>query len=279
MLSMNNKLKIEYIAEIGWNFMGDIKLAEKMIKAAAASGATTAKFQYWNPAKLKSGPWDTDGRREIYEKAKLNKEKIAQLSNLCEHHGVNFLVSVFNKEDLEFVSEISTEAIKIPSHEVANLELIEAALDQFEKVHLSLGACEPNELEAVSLLVKQMRPLDENVTAMHCVSSYPCEPGQINLPRLDHIRSLFDTSIGLSDHTESGLVPALAVAKGASVIEKHFTVDRNLPGRDNKFAMLPEMFAEMVTFCDEAFLASINHGVGAQDSERDTMSNYRGRWG
>lgn len=276
---MSKSVKKEYIAEIGWNFMGDMDLAEQMIQAAANSGATTVKFQYWNPAKLKSGPWDTDGRREIYEKAQLNKEKIELLSKLCETHTVNFLVSVFNEEDLEFVSQISTEAIKIPSHEVANLELIEAALKRFKKVHLSLGACEPEELQAAAKLVSSLRPGDKNITAMHCVSSYPCEPKQINLPRLDHIAALFDNSIGLSDHTESGLVPALAIAKGATVIEKHFTIDRDLPGRDNKFAMLPEMFADMVAQCETANLAIIDHGIGAQDSERDTMNNYRGRWG
>lgn len=276
---MQKKAKIEYIAEIGWNFMGDMELAEKMIEAASASGATTTKFQYWNPDKLKPGPWDHDGRREIYQKAKLSRDKISLLSEYCKKHGVNFLLSVFNREDLEFVSEFSTDAIKIPSHEVSNLDLIEAALKQFSIVHLSLGACAATELGDVARLVKELRPGDKNVTAMHCVSSYPCDAKQINLPRLDKISGMFGNSLGLSDHSQSALIPALAIAKGATVVEKHFTTDKDLPGRDNKFAMLPKMFEDMVRHCEEATQATIDHGIEAQDSERDTMTNYRGRWG
>jgi N,N'-diacetyllegionaminate synthase len=276
---MNKIVKIEYIAEIGWNFMGDMKLAESMIAAAADSGATTAKFQYWNPDKLKPGPWDDDGRREIYQKAKLNKDKISLLSQYCKEHGVNFLLSVFNREDLEFVSEFSTKAIKVPSHEVSNLDLIKTALNQFSRVHLSLGACTEKELDNVARLVKELRPNDKDVTAMHCVSSYPCDAQHINLPRLDKISEIFSNSLGLSDHSQSALIPALALAKGATVIEKHFTTDRDLPGRDNKFAMLPKMFEEMVGHCEEAKQATTDHGIGAQASEHDTMTNYRGRWG
>ena len=271
--------RMEYIAEIGWNFMGDVDLAEKMISAASASGATTCKFQYWNPEKLKKGAWDEDGRRQIYEKAKLSEEKILQLAELCEANNIKFLMSVFNCEDLQFVTKFSKRAIKIPSHEVANLELIDMALCEMKEVHLSLGACSKEELMEVADLVDKRRPNDANVTAMHCVSSYPCEDKNINLPRLDFIKELFNCSLGLSDHTTSAIVPALAVVKGVSVIEKHFTVDRDLPGRDNKFAMLPNMFKEMVNNCASANNSLVDHGVEAQESEKDTIENYRGRWG
>ena len=270
---------MEYIAEIGWNFMGDIALAEKMIAAASASGASTAKFQYWNPDKLKKGAWDTDGRRQIYEKAKLSEEKISKLTELCDANKINFLVSVFNCEDLQFVLNFSKKAIKIPSHEVANLELINMALNEVEQVHLSLGACSERELMNVVEIVNKSRPNDTNVTAMHCVSSYPCEEKNINLPRLDVLRKLFNCTLGLSDHTTSSIVPALAVMKGVKVVEKHFTVNRDLPGRDNKFAMLPDMFKNMVDNCVSAENALIDHGIDAQESEMDTINNFRGRWG
>ncbi|EAR60526.1 N-acetylneuraminate synthase family protein [Neptuniibacter caesariensis] len=270
---------MEYIAEIGWNFMGDMKLAEDMIAAAAQSGATTAKFQYWNPEKLKAGAWDNDGRREIYNKACLNADKIQQLTELCSKHNVKFLLSVFNKEDAEFVSQFSTEAIKIPSHEVANIELIRYALSTYKRVFLSLGACTEEELKDVSELVGSIRSNGEDVVAMHCVSSYPCPVEKVNLPRMAELQKLFNGELGLSDHSQSVNVPAYAVAMGATVIEKHFTVNHDLPGRDNKFAVLPEGFEAMVANCQEAKSALIFHGVSAQDIEQDTMNNYRGRWG
>ena len=153
------------------------------------------------------------------------------------------------------------------------------ALNEVEQVHLSLGACSERELMNVVEIVNKSRPNDTNVTAMHCVSSYPCEEKNINLPRLDVLRKLFNCTLGLSDHTTSSIVPALAVMKGVKVVEKHFTVNRDLPGRDNKFAMLPDMFKNMVDNCVSAENALIDHGIDAQESEMDTINNFRGRWG
>jgi len=270
---------MEYIAEIGWNFMGDLSLADEMIEAASKAGAHVAKFQYWNPNKLKKGPWDEDGRKEIYFKAQLTDEKIAALHELCGKHGVEFLMSVFNAEDAEFVSKVSKEAIKIPSHEIANLELIEFCLAEFKKVYISAGACTVEELDKVAELVNSTRPEDQNVIVMHCVSSYPCGVERMNLGRIDALRERFANRLGLSDHSTSTLVPAFAVIKGVEVIEKHFTTDHDLPGRDNKFAVLPEDFKALVENCEEARKSVIDLGVAAQDIEMDTMNNYRGRWG
>ena len=270
---------MEYIAEIGWNFMGDLSLADQMIGAAAKAGAHVAKFQYWNPNKLKKGPWDEDGRKEIYFKAQLTDEKIAALYELCGKHGVEFLMSVFNTQDAAFVSKVSKEAIKIPSHEIANFELIKFCLVEFKRVYISAGACTVEELDKVAELVNSTRPEDQNVIVMHCVSSYPCGVERMNLGRIDALRKRFANRLGLSDHSTSILVPAFAVIKGVEVIEKHFTTNHDLPGRDNKFAVLPEDFKALVENCEEARKSVIDLGVAAQDIEMDTINNYRGRWG
>ena len=144
---------MEYIAEIGWNFMGDINLAEKMITSASSSGGTIAKFQYWNPNKLKKGPWDVDGRRQIYENAQLSENKIKRLLDICTKNDIEFMVSVFNYEDAKFISKITTEKVKIPSHEVNNIDLISYCLDNFTKVYISLGACSEEELDKASKLI------------------------------------------------------------------------------------------------------------------------------
>lgn len=259
--------------------MGDLSLADEMIGAASNSGAQFAKFQYWNPDKLKRGPWDEDGRKEIYFKARLTTDKIFALHDLCRKHKIKFLTSVFNREDGEFISEFSKDAIKIPSHEIANLDLVEFCLHHFEKVYISAGACTSSELDNVASLVRSNRPDDKNVTVMHCVSCYPCEVGRINLGRVDELRRRFSNRLGLSDHTTSTLVPAFAVIKGIEVIEKHFTTDSSLPGRDNKFAVLPEDFRALVQNCEEAIKSVVDFGVDAQDIEYDTINKYRGRWG
>lgn len=265
------------IAEIGWNFMGDMKLAEEMIVQAKASGANVAKFQYWNPSRLEAGPWDTDGRREIYESAKLNKDKISFLENLCKQNEIDFLISAFNVIDAKFLKDLGLESIKIPSHEVANFELHEYAAMNFNQVYASLGAGTVEEVEATISIYKTLFT-GKSWVGMHCVSSYPCPSKEANLPRINFLKERCDI-VGYSDHTSDLITPVVAVSMGVKVIEKHFTTDKNLPGRDNKFALDAAEFKQMVENIRIAELALIEHGNGPMDIEADTMENYRGRWG
>ena len=112
------------VAEIGWNHMGDLSLADEMVSAAVSSGATCVKFQYWDPQYLKPGSWDNDGRREIYGKAKLDLKKIEFLVNLTEKYKCEFLISVFGTVGAKMMLEIGQTSIKIPSHETTNLNLL-----------------------------------------------------------------------------------------------------------------------------------------------------------
>ena len=130
-------MSTKVIAEIGWNFMGDLALAKQMISSARSAGADIAKFQYWNPAKLKPGPWDTDGRIDIYRAAALDAEKIETLSSLCAEVGIDFLISAFNASDAQFLVDLGVKTLKIPSHEVANEKLHTFASKNFEKVFVS----------------------------------------------------------------------------------------------------------------------------------------------
>ena len=147
-------MTVEVIAEIGWNFMGNLNLAEKMISGAASSGANICKFQYWDPANLKKGPWDHDGRREIYESGKLDQGKIKALNEMCRASSVEFLVSVFSVADANFIHSQGFTAVKIPSHESYNTELFEFCLQRFQRVFASIGACSENELEQYNLILK-----------------------------------------------------------------------------------------------------------------------------
>jgi sialic acid synthase SpsE len=264
------------IAEIGWNFMGDMELADSMIRAASDAGATDVKFQYWQEDLLRAGPWDDDGRREIYKSAQLDDGLILKLNSIAKECGLRAFYSTFSKEGLLKLHSLGQKVIKIPSHEIYNIELIELSLSLFDKVIISTGACNENELIDVA---KACASFSGELVVMHCVSSYPCAPEVMNLSRLNSLKALFPNAVlGLSDHTSSTLIPAISAAFGVQVVEKHFTTDHELPGRDNKFALLPSQFSEMALNFNMALQACIYRGMNAQDSEQDIMKNYRGRW-
>tara|TARA_A100001015_G_scaffold57982_1_gene63833 strand:- start:12325 stop:13137 length:813 start_codon:yes stop_codon:yes gene_type:complete len=265
---------MDIIAEIGWNHMGDMNLAEEMISSASQSGATIVKFQYWDPKYLKAGAWDEDGRREIYNKAFLTDSKIKSLMTLSAEYDCKFLISVFGTLGAEHMTKFNLDSIKIPSHETANLKLIEFCSNNFKKIYFSAGAATPDEIvRAVELLKKG----SAEYFLMHCVSSYPCNDDRANLKRINWLKE-FTENVGLSDHTTSSVIPAASVAFGTKVIEKHFTTDHDLPGRDNKFALEPAEFKQMVANISAVKDSMIDHGIDHQDIEYDTMKNYRGRW-
>ena len=261
---------IKLIAEISWCHMGNMDLAEDMIKAAASAGADYAKFQTWSVDNLKPGPWDNDGRREIYEKAELTKENHRHLKKVCEENNVKFLTSCFNIKDLDFIRTVSNE-VKIPGVEARNEELVNAAIDKFDHVYLSTGTCSLNELPQY---------LCDNLTLMHCVSVYPCPAELCNLNRVAEIarQSPNVHSLGYSGHYQGIWDAIAAIVKGATVVEKHFTTDNDLPGRDNKFALLPDQFKQIREFADEAQKMFLLKTLNYLPSEKEGRDVYTGRW-
>ena len=265
--------RCELVAEIGWNHMGDMSLAEKMISEASKSGAEYCKFQTWKVKNLKDGPWNTDGRLEIYNKAELSDQNHSTLVDLCKKNNVNFLTSVFNVKDIEFVSKLSNEAIKIPSHEVYNLDLIKEACRKFKKIFISVGACKWEEFNNILNL-----DIDLNkVYFMHCVSSYPLNDENVNFPKLLEIKKKH-SQIGYSGHLKGVNDAIAAISFGAMIVEKHFTTDNDLPGRDNKFALLPGDMKIIANYRDIFSKMNIDKGLDVQECEMDIYKNYRGRW-
>jgi sialic acid synthase SpsE len=269
---------VDVIAEIGWNHMGDMRLAEKMIRAAANVGADYVKFQTWSTTQLKPGSWDTDGRRQIYTAAELSLEKHLQLKKLCGDAGVKFLTSVFSHRLVSMVREsVECDSIKIPSSELSNERLLRRINELFAgcDVFMSTGAHSLREIETAKAMLH-----DCNTTMLHCVSAYPCPVEKANLHRIETLRKAFGGKVGYSGHC-LGINDALfAIAKwGASIVEKHFTIDQDLPGRDNKFAILPHELKLLCNFSHsvEAFDVSSDPET-YQDCENDTREFYRGRW-
>ena len=248
------------------------------IREAKNSGADYAKFQTWSVKNLKSGSWDKDGRREIYEKAQLTHEKHLELINICKKYDINFLTSVFNSNDVEFVSTL-INSVKIPSSEMNNQELIESIIKYFKPldnhhIFISTGSSLFSEILNVIEIFKKN---NMNFSILHCVSSYPCPYDKCNLDRIKELKK-YHTSTGYSGHCP-GIFDAIASLEyNIDVIEKHFTIDNELPGRDNKFAILPD---------DLKFLCDYNKNrndlktfvsLDYQESEKDNRENYSGRW-
>lgn len=263
---------VEIIAEIGWNHMGDMDLAEQMIKAASEAGATYAKFQTWSTKRLKSGEWDHDGRREIYENAELSKENHIFLIDKCDKYKIKFLSSCFSVEDAQLLKSLKQKEIKIPSMEVRNYELINYCVNSFDHLYISTGTATEEDLINLKEIVK-----NKSCTIMHCVSSYPCSPENANLPRINLLSKNFD-NVGYSDHV-LGIDASLASLKyKTSCIEKHFTIDNNLPGRDNNFAILPDKLAYLTQYIIKQELFHKDHGIDFQECEFLTRNEYSGRF-
>ena len=263
---------MKIIAEIGWNHMGDMTLAKKMIDSASENGADICKFQTWSEGKLKAGSWDNDGRRDIYKKAQLSEDQHINLKEYCESKNVKFLTSVFDEEDIKFLSKLNPEMIKIGSQEVYNIDLIKECLLKFKTVIISTGAAKWQEIEKIAAIKNS-----KNMVLLHCVSAYPCAPENVNIPRMEKLKSHFG-EVGYSGHF-AGIDDAIvAFCNGAKYVEKHFTVDRNLPGRDNKFAILPNDLKNLSNFRNNLIKMNIDKGLELQECELDIYKNYRGRW-
>ncbi len=260
------------IAEIGWNHMGDMKLAKEMILAAKESGCDFAKFQTWSVDRLKPGVWDTDGRREIYEKAELDLDKHIELKEYCDGIGIRFMSSVFSIEDAKLLKQVVTDYVKIPSFESRNRELIHYCLKHFEHLIISTGTSTYDEIRSVII---NLPP--ERYTLLHCVSSYPCNFDIVNLPRMEYLKNL-SNSVGFSDHSQGIESSVLSLGMGVEFIEKHFTTDNDLPGRDNKFAILPNDMKRLSEYVKISQKVMSDNGVDYQECELDSRKNYAGRF-
>lgn len=265
------------VAEIGWNFVGDLNLAKKMIHSAKMAGADAVKFQIWDPKYLKKGPWDKDGRREIYKKAYLNKKKYLALKKYSKKKSIKCFSSAFNLEGLKLLYSARDRWIKIPSHEAYNLKLINLALKKFNKIFISVGCLKKSELKKVITLINSNKKYKKKTTLLHCVSSYPLDIKNCNFYKFHFLKKNFD-DVGYSGHLQGNDDAIYALYNGATVIEKHFTTNNNLPGRDNKFALNTKQFAELNRIRKMNNHFQISRGLDLQKCETEIFKKYRGRW-
>ena len=260
------------ISEIGWNHMGDMSLAKEMVHASKENGADIVKFQTWSVSRLKPGPWDEDGRTEIYKKAELSENDHQQLIAYCEGLGIEFLSSVFSIQDAELLFDLGISSVKIASFESRNPTLLTYCDSHFDRVYLSTGTSSVDEIEDHLNYLPA-----SDVVLLHCISSYPLESKNANLPRMVMLRDLID-KVGYSDHTFGINGAKISLEYDPYVIEKHFTIDQSLPGRDNKFAILPHELKELSDYIKMRMEMNINHGGDYLECEQEARDIMTGRF-
>ena len=229
------------IAEAGSNHNQSYDTALKLIDAAAEAGADAVKFQLFAAEKMY--PAGTE-MYEIFKSIELDRDWIGKLSDYAQQCGVMFLASAFDEESVDVLDEAGVKAHKMASSEVVKLGLLRHTAAKQKPIILSTGQCDLGDVfEAVEVIQRQG---NDQLVLLQCTSQYPTLMEDVNLRVMDTLRGAFRLPVGFSDHTMSTVIAAAAVARGACVIEKHFTLSRDQEGPDHPFALEPDELKEMV---------------------------------
>lgn len=243
------------IAEAGVNHNGSFELACKLVDAAKAAGVDCVKFQTFkaknlvsrNAAKADYQKETTgDGSQEdMLKKLELSYDEFIELKKYCDRVGISFLSTPFDFESIDFLNSIDMPFWKIPSGEVTNYPYLVALAKTKKPIIMSTGMCSMDEIRAAIKVLKDNG--SDDIKLLHCNTEYPTPFEDVNLTAMQSIRDEFGLEVGYSDHTKGIEIPIAAVAMGATIIEKHFTLDRNMEGPDHKASLEPDELEEMVS--------------------------------
>jgi len=245
------------IAEAGVNHNGDIAKAKALIDKGAEAGVDFVKFQTFKAGNLVTkqakraayqdkNTQDNDSQYEMLKKLELSQAVHQELIDYCAQKGVQFLSTGFDFESLEFLAGLGITIAKIPSGEITNLPYLRKVATLFPEVILSTGMANITEIKDAVKVLTDNGVSKDKITVLHCNTEYPTPMEDVNLKAMLHIQRELGVPVGYSDHTLGIEVPIAAVALGATVIEKHFTLDKTLPGPDHKASLEPEELKAMV---------------------------------
>jgi len=263
------------IAEVGSNHNGDIENAKTLINVAKEANADAVKFQLFKAEKLYSKYTPTfeylkeKDTFELIKKIETPREWIKELVEHCESSKIPFLASACDFEAIDLI-EPFVPAYKIPSFEIVDLELIKYAAQKGRPMIISTGMANLGEIEDA---VKAVRSTgNDEIVLLHCNSLYPTPPEIVNLRAMETMKRAMQVPVGFSDHTEGIHIPISAVSMGACVIEKHFTLDRTMPGPDHSYAIDPNELKDMIT---QIRHVEASRGTGIKDrSEAESGEMY-----
>jgi N-acetylneuraminate synthase/N,N'-diacetyllegionaminate synthase len=243
------------IAEAGVNHNGKFQLAKRMIDAAKKAGADAIKFQVFKVERLvtKTAPKAkyqkmTTGKgsqHKMLKKLELTEKEFKKLAAHAKRKKIIFLASAFDEESVDLLDDIGVPAFKVPSGEITNFPMLKQIADKGKPIILSTGMSTIGEIAEALKVIKKGRAKD--IILLHCTSDYPAQVEEVNLRAMETLRRKFGVPVGLSDHTVGIAVPAAAAALGAVMIEKHFTLNKNLSGPDHKASLEPRELQEMVS--------------------------------
>jgi N-acetylneuraminate synthase len=268
------------IAEIGINHNGDLEIAKQMIDAAVHAGVDAVKFQKRTPEvctppeqqkQMRETPWGYITYLEYRYKVEFNEEQYREIDRYCKEKGIPWMVSVWDEPSVDFMEQFDTPAYKIPSASLTDHNLLRYARKTGKPLIISTGMSTMEQIRKAVQVIGR-----ENLVIMHCTSTYPCEPEELNLRMIETLRREFpEVPIGYSGH-EVGLVPsAVAVALGACMVERHLTLDRAMWGSDQAASVEPGGFERLVKYI-RVTEAALGDGVKrVYESEMPSLRKLR----
>ena len=268
-----------FIAEAGVNHDGDVEKAKKLIDVAVNAKATAVKFQTFR-ADLLAAPnapkaeYQTvttskqESQTDMLRSLELSQQDYRDLKLYCESHNIIFLSSPFDESSVDLLDELDVPAYKIPSGEAINLPLLKHIGDKHKPIILSTGMSYLAEIKTAVETIYQTN--NHDIALLHCTSNYPAMPADINLNAMDTLRRSLGLPVGFSDHTTGLEIPLAAVAMGACIVEKHFTLDRNLHGPDHRASLEPN---ELKTLIEGIRNIELSFGSGIKRPAASELNN------
>jgi len=255
---------ILYIAEIGLNHNGELSLAKEMVDAAKESGTSAVKFQSINAMKLIAknamdnkidgfGFNNVNTVGEFWDKVGVDKAFHYEIKKYCDQKDIEFISTPFDFLSVDLLDELGIRRFKVASGDLTHYPLLKKIARKSKPIILSTGMASIDEIDNVVLYCKDNDVKD--LTLLHCLSLYPTRPELANLNAISFLKERYRLPVGFSDHTIGSHISVSAIALGATIIEKHFTIDNNLPGPDQKLSANPEIFKRMVKEGNDVFKA------------------------
>jgi N-acetylneuraminate synthase len=284
---INNYSKPYIIAEIGANHNGDMDLAKQMIDEAVECGVDAVKFQSWTNKTLisreeyeRNQKYDDSPKKhfgsleEMVDKYYLREEQHHLLKKYCDEKGVQFCSTPFSEQEVDLLEELDVPFYKVASMDINNLRLLSYIAAKGKPVILSTGMSTIGEIEQAVKTVEEAG--NNQIVILHCISIYPPQPEDIHLNNILMLQQMYpDYPIGFSDHTIGTSVPIASVALGAAVLEKHFTLDRDLPGWDHEVSANPEEMRYIVSESEIVSKSLGNYNRVVTQAEEDKKLKFR----
>jgi N-acetylneuraminate synthase len=247
--------KVFVVAEAGVNHNGDMNIAKEMIDVAVESGVDAVKFQTFKADKLilkniEKAPYQkittsqSESQYEMLKRLEVTKEQTAELMDYCQKKNIIFLSTPFEKPSLDELDEFGVPAFKIAATDLTNIQFLRQVANKRKPIILSAGMCY---LEEVRKALEAIYPINKDVVLLQCTANYPIDDFEANINVIRTFKNEFDMMVGYSDHSQGVGASPYAVAVGAKVIEKHFTLDKNMEGPDHRASVTPDELKQLVS--------------------------------